>query len=287
MTEREPKEIADGLTLYAKCDVSTCGKQHGLCFDCQVLSRNITEAIQKERTAREDAEKLCDTYRVGYYQRIDRIASLEAALRESNTVSHACDILWDECVKNKAKQFGEWKCSVDGKAFTVRIELDKPKSAEAPESAPKEPEDLGEIMGQAAKRVHDTWKEIEKKPKPPAPGASEAPECAHVDTLGRGKCDRCGIWEEEYRLLIEPKAKDSSVQKALDENMKKHDGVMRELEDKELGELAAMPELEKMQCLLCMGKGKLAIPDGVNKVIERGPCNYCNGTGEVWVRRGK
>jgi len=43
------------------------------------------------------------------------------------SVADACDILWDECVKNKAQKIGEWDCSVktvDGvRKYKVRIEL--------------------------------------------------------------------------------------------------------------------------------------------------------------------
>lgn len=56
---------------------------------------------------------------------IEAIAKALADEREkNNSVSRAVDILWDECVKNKAQAFGEWDCSVDGKKFMVRIQLD-------------------------------------------------------------------------------------------------------------------------------------------------------------------
>lgn len=69
------------------------------------------------------------------YGDIERDVSIAESLLESicsyiqnpekeNTLSTAADIMWDECVKNKAKEWGEWDAEVDGKKFLIRIQLD-------------------------------------------------------------------------------------------------------------------------------------------------------------------
>lgn len=69
------------------------------------------------------------------YGDIERDVSIAESLLESicsyiqnpekeNTLSTAADIMCDECVKNKAKEWGEWDAEVDGKKFLIRIQLD-------------------------------------------------------------------------------------------------------------------------------------------------------------------
>lgn len=71
-----------------------------------------------------------------------------AVIEKEYTLSKAADIMWDECVKNGAKEWGEWDCEVDGKKFLIRIQLDSvPKF----EQMVREKEELLSIVKSIAK----------------------------------------------------------------------------------------------------------------------------------------
>lgn len=83
--------------------------------------KTVIAALQSER----------DSYEAAMNNLASKLTQTESErdtlLREKEgvtSVSHAVDILWDECVKNKAKEWGEWDATVDGKKCTVRIQLD-------------------------------------------------------------------------------------------------------------------------------------------------------------------
>lgn len=59
-----------------------------------------------------------------FYDKLLSLIEREFQKREKDTFSKAADIMWDECVKNGAKEWGEWDCEVDGKKFLIRIQLD-------------------------------------------------------------------------------------------------------------------------------------------------------------------
>ena len=89
--------------------------------------KTVTDLTQKVKELEGLTDGLAKSLSEKNSLAIDRdaeITRLKAELAEAKSVSRACDILWDECVRQGAKQFGEWDCVVDGKKFQVRIQLD-------------------------------------------------------------------------------------------------------------------------------------------------------------------
>ena len=75
----------------------------------KLLEKDLDEDDKQFALDIQDLQKLCEEQR-GEIERL-------------KTPSGAFDVLYDDCVKNKASVSGEWNASVNGKNYTLRLYL--------------------------------------------------------------------------------------------------------------------------------------------------------------------